>query len=77
MLDKHNASSILRLSENKDFAVFMGALSHKNQDALKLLQTKIEPVDIYRLQGQCQFYKYILGLFDDAQQLVNGQTDKQ
>ena len=64
-----------RLSEDKDFAVFMDVLSHKNQDALKLLQTKIEPVDIYRLQGQCQFYKYILGLFDDAQQLVNSQTD--
>lgn len=75
MLDKHNASSILRLAENKDFAVFMHALSHKNQDALKLLQTKIEPVDIYRLQGQCQFYKHTLGLFDDAKQLVSGHTD--
>ena len=75
MLDKHSASSILRLAENKDFAVFMDALSHKNQDALKLLQTKIEPVDIYRLQGQCQFYKHILGLFDDAKQLVSSHTD--
>lgn len=75
MLDRQHASSILRLAENKDFAVFMDVLSRKNQDALKLLQTKIEPVDLYRLQGQCQFYKHILGLFDDAKQLVSGQTD--
>lgn len=71
MINKKSAIAILKLANDDDFKIFMQLISDRFQLSSDLLQTKIEPVDLYRLQGQCQFFKYILGLFEDAQQLVN------